>query len=237
MTDRWTARLSEYIDGEMPEAERLALEEHLAECEECAGMVVDLRRVVRRARTLHPRHPSSDLWPGIAALIGSTAVTTPSDIMPIEAVRRRRRISFSIPQLAAAAIALVTLSGAGAAYLASTFDMNPSVVLTPTPDAPLASGPGGVAAQPAAVNAAEYARYDDAVRDLEAVLAAGRGRLDSSTVAVLERNLAVIDRAIAEAQQAVAVDPRNVYVQTHLAQTMRRKLELLRQVAALTAAS
>ena len=61
----------------------------------------------------------------------------------------------------------------------------------------------------------------------------GRGRLDTTTVRVIERNLATIDSAIAQAQRAVAADSANAYLNSHLAETMRRKLELLRQAAAL----
>jgi hypothetical protein len=75
--------------------------------------------------------------------------------------------------------------------------------------------------------------YDAAVADLQGVLTAGRGRLDSTTVRVIERNLATIDSAIAQAQRAVAADSANVYLNSHLAETMRRKLDLLRQAAAL----
>jgi hypothetical protein len=78
--------------------------------------------------------------------------------------------------------------------------------------------------------------YDSAVDDLERILAEGRGRLDSTTVRVLEQNLALIDRAIAQAQRAVAADSANLYLNTHLAETMRRKIDLLRQAAALVSA-
>jgi hypothetical protein len=77
------------------------------------------------------------------------------------------------------------------------------------------------------------AGYDAAVADLERVLEAGRGRLDTTTVRVIERNLATIDRALAQAQRAVAADSANLYLNSHLAETMRQKLELLRQAAAL----
>ncbi len=32
MNDQWTDRLSEYLDGELADAERVALEAHLASC-------------------------------------------------------------------------------------------------------------------------------------------------------------------------------------------------------------
>jgi hypothetical protein len=78
--------------------------------------------------------------------------------------------------------------------------------------------------------------YASAVDDLERILAEGRGRLDSTTVRVLEQNLALIDQAIAQAQRAVAADSANAYLNTHLAETMRRKIDLLRQAAALVSA-
>jgi hypothetical protein len=75
------------------------------------------------------------------------------------------------------------------------------------------------------------------VADLERVLAEGRGKLDSTTVKIIEKNLAAIDRAIAEAQRALDADSGNLYLNTHLAETMRRKLDLLRQAAALVPVS
>ena len=51
---------------------------------------------------------------------------------------------------------------------------------------------------------------------------------------VLEASLADIDRAIAEARRALARDPANVYLNDHLAESMRLKLELLRTATALT---
>ena len=53
---------------------------------------------------------------------------------------------------------------------------------------------------------------------------------------VIEKNLRIINRAIREAQSALAADPANSYLNLHLAQEMRRKLELLRQAAALAGA-
>ena len=55
--DRWTDRLSAYLDDEMGREERAALDEHIAECPECRETLADLRRVVDRARTLEPQPP------------------------------------------------------------------------------------------------------------------------------------------------------------------------------------
>jgi uncharacterized protein YejL (UPF0352 family) len=78
------------------------------------------------------------------------------------------------------------------------------------------------------------AQYDAAVADLERTLEKGRGRLDASTIAIVEQNLDIIDRAIAQARQALEADPANSYLSSHLVETRRKKLDLLRRATALT---
>src|SRR6185436_8757209 len=107
MTDRWTDRLSEYLDGELTEIDRIALEAHLPECAECTDTLAELRSVIGRARALDDRPPVRDLWPGVAALIGAAPAARPK-----AKVLQFRRVSFSVPQLAAAALALMVGSGA-----------------------------------------------------------------------------------------------------------------------------
>ena len=220
MSDEWTDRLSDYLDGEMKGSERAFLEAHLERCEDCQETLAGLRRVVVRARSLEDRPPARDLWAGVAERIGAPTRTV---VLPA-----RRRFTFSLPQLLAAGIALAMVSASGAWLL---HPVVPAVTLIqPAPPVP-----GDVAiTQVGAPSAARS--YDAAVHDLEQVLAQGRGRLDTATVRVLEQNLALIDRAIAEARRAVAADSANVYLNTHLAETMRRKVDLLRQAAALVAA-
>jgi hypothetical protein len=76
--------------------------------------------------------------------------------------------------------------------------------------------------------------YDAAVTDLERTLEQGRGRLDPTTVKVVEENLTIIDQAVDEARRALAEDPANGYLSGYLLDTRRRKLDLLRQATALT---
>jgi hypothetical protein len=163
------------------------------------------------------------LWPGIAARI---VVTGESDIRDLSQARARRRFAFTVPQLAAAAIGLILLS-AGGAWL-----MRP----TPIP-VPAAAGPVQSPVVQAVTGTASYQHYDRAVAELSLVLEAGRARLSPSTVRILEHNLRVIDAALAEAIQAVAEDPASVYLQDHLANTMQRKLALMRQATDLITAS
>ena len=225
MTDPWTDRLSEYLDGELPAEERTALESHLRHCVACGAALADLKRIVRRAGALDDRPPERDLWPGIAARIGVPAAVSKVAETRL-AGRTPRRWAFSLAQLIAAGIALMALSGAAAWLLHPT---GPALVLTHQP-APVVVPVAAGSARPAERS------YDLAVAELQQVLAQNRGRLDTTTVRVIEQNLATIDRAIAQAQRALAVDSANIYLNSHLAETMRRKLELLRQAAALVSA-
>ena len=221
MSDRWIDRLSEYLDEELPVAEQAALEAHLKTCPECSGILAELRQVVSRALDLDDRQPRRDLWPDIARAIGAT----PARARPVA-----RRWSFSLPQLAVAAVAIMTLSG-GTVWLVRSPAATPGIGSNATTSTPLAT--------PAAINASRTAAqsYAAAVADLERVLAGARGRLDTTTVRVIEQNLAVIDKAIDQAQRALLADPANLYLNTHLAETMRRKLDLLRQAATLAPVS
>jgi predicted anti-sigma-YlaC factor YlaD len=231
MNDCWTDRLSEYLDGELPENERLALEAHLSDCRQCSAVLEDLRLVVRQAQALPPLEPDDDLWPAIARRIGATPPAG-SEVVDLMARRAtRRRWTFSLPQLAAAAIALMTLSG-GAVWLLNQ-PAKPGAPLAAVDTVPSRGTP--VVTVGVKPNASQS--YAAAVADLERVLAEGRGKLDPTTIKVIEQNLAAIDRAIAEAQRALDADSANLYLNTHLAETMRRKLELLRQAAALVPVS
>jgi anti-sigma factor RsiW len=221
MSDRWMERLSEYLDGELPAQDRAALEAHLESCNDCSAVLDDLRRVVGRARVAEEYLPRRDLWPGIASRIGAT---------PVRARRIGRKWSFSLPQLAAAAILLMTLSGSAVWLIRST-----AVPPTTGPIATMTT-PAGTPVTISASSSASQS-YAAAVADLERVLAGGRGQLDTTTVRVIEQNLAAIDQAIAQAQRALLADPANLYLNTHLAETMRRKLDLLRQAATLVPVS
>lgn len=221
MTDQWTERLSEYVDGTLEAGERHQVEAHLAQCEACAAVARDMQAVAVRASTLADRPPARDLWPGIASRI-----TAAGDPAMIRLPRARRRFAFTAPQLLAASIGLILLSAGGALLL------RPATTIQPVAVAPAQPGVG-----PAVVTSVSNQHYDRAVAELAQVLEAGRSRLAPRTIRVLERNLAVIDAALADARRAVAADPASVYLQAHLANTMQRKLALMRQAADLVAAA
>jgi tetratricopeptide (TPR) repeat protein len=237
MHEEWTDKLSDYLDDELSPREREAVESHLRRCGECAAILEDLTRVVERARRLDRRPPRADLWPAIAARIDTRAAAP-------------RRVSFTLPQLAAAAVLLIAVS-AGVAWQfadrSATASRSTAATTERDPSASSGSSPASsrddalvernrFGADIATVTFAD-AQYDAAVSDLEKALQNGRGRLDKTTISIVEHNLQIIDQAIEQARQALETDPANDYLSGHLVEARRRKLDLLRRAAALTVES
>jgi len=214
--DQWTTRLSEYIDGELDSNEQAALEAHLATCGQCYAALGELRQVVARAKSLSDTPPAKDLWVGIHSRI--TEGSEPRRHAPGVA---RRRLSFSVPQLLAASIALVLLSGGGV-WLA-----------LPQRSTPVADEQRP---RPRIDPIGWTQSTDVAIAELQVALDQNEKRLDTATVRIVRKNLAVIDRAISEARMALRNDPGNAYLNLHLANTMRRKVDLLRRVNDMAAA-
>ena len=226
MGDRFTELLSDYIDDEdVPAAERRRIERHLGGCVDCRATLAELRQVADRGRALPDSAPDRDLWPGVAARIAGHG-SRPGSQRRAAAQAFRRRFSFTLPQLAAAALALMVLSG-GTVWLARVgspgTDFEPlSAQVDPPPMAPdRLAAPGDDAAALAA-------------SELERSLGAGRVQLDPETVAVLQASLAVANQAIVDCQRALAADSSNPRVAAQLASARRLKLMLLRHAADLT---
>jgi anti-sigma factor RsiW len=232
--DTWRDRLSDYLDEALEDSERSELEEHLEGCEECRETLVELRQVVARAGRLVDAPPARDLWPGIAYRIRETEEGERHDARAGRASagaspagRRGRSFTFSVPQLAAAAVTLIALSSGIAWQVAGGFSARQA-----EPADPVAQAPAKTDLMLASRIASSD--YESAIAQLERVLDVGRERLDTATVRKVEEKLALIDKAIDDARQALAADPSNAYLNRYLAGTMRRKLDLLRRTAALT---
>jgi anti-sigma factor RsiW len=231
MSEHLNELLSSYVDDDVSALERMRVESHVAQCEQCRADLEGLRRVVRRAATLDDRPPQRDLWAGIAERIGEadTSNVVPFAAEPRAAGVRRRRFAFTVPQLAAAAAVLVALSSGGAALF---FHNNAGA---PATDGSANRAPGIPVNASAEVQIT--ASYDAPIRELQLSLAQRRGQLDTSTVRVIEQSLTVIDAAIRQARAALAKDPNDPYLNGHLQRAFDRKLDLLRQAATLPVVS
>lgn len=72
--------------------------------------------------------------------------------------------------------------------------------------------------------------YREIIR-LRQVLGQRRAQLDSSTVAVIDRNMLVIDKAIQECRAALGADPASKFLNQQLNEALESKIELLRTAA------
>lgn len=77
------------------------------------------------------------------------------------------------------------------------------------------------------------AEYDHEIAELRGVVADRHSSLDSATVAVLARNLQIIDAAIAASRAALARDPRSPFLGEQLTRALGQKVDLLRTAALL----
>jgi hypothetical protein len=165
------------------------------------------------------------LWPEVAARIGVQG-TLLAFQRGSASQSFRRRVSFTLPQLAAAALALMVLSG-GTVWLArigspgTDFEPLAAQVDPPSTARDTPAGSGDDAASRAAA-------------ELERTLGAGRDRLDPETFDVLQASLAIANQAIIDCQRALAANPTSSDVSAQLATAQQMKLMLLQRAGDLT---
>lgn len=221
MADSFTNQLSAYLDDELDSASRKRLEAHLAGCAECSAVLADLRAIVMAAPHYSGREPGRDLWKSIESRLDEAEVVPIGTARPtVQPSVRPSGARFGWTALIAASLTMAMVGG-GAVWLAlrSNLPERPLAVADSTP----------VEFPPVTVSVAFAEReYAAAVQDLEQVLAAGRGRLDTVTVRLVEESLRKIDWAIADARAAIQRDPANAYLNRQIAANMRLKLNLLR---------
>ncbi len=190
-------RLNDYVDGSLQPAERKELEGHLFRCDDCRREVDQLGDLLRKAKALGDVQPSRDLFPAIRA-----------------AARNPSTGSSSWVRWGALAASLLILVGA-------------SVVFTRFAD----RKPGSLAAIPAEESLAELwaaeKDYVEASSRLMEALEQRRRELSPQTVSLIEEQVGIIDRAIADVRVAVErdkVDTNHAHLLTALYQ---KKIQLL----------
>lgn len=217
-------RLHDYLDGELVHADRAQVEAHASACTRCAERLADLAEV-RSVLGALPREakPATDLWPAIRRRIEAGP-----DVVPLPGTRPVRAEGAAVraravPAPLAYAAGLILAFAAGAlTFAAAGRDGGAGTAVTveqTVPDQPL---------EPGRLVAAEY---EEAISDLEGLLEAGRDRLDPVTVRALEESLATIDRAIADAESALAADPESALIRGMLLNQRRAKYRVLSRAA------
>lgn len=86
--------------------------------------------------------------------------------------------------------------------------------------------------RPSSGFAMEQQRYTRATADLARTLADDPAHLSASTRAVVERNLAIVDQAIREAEEALTTDPGNAELEQMVLARYAQRLDLLKRATA-----
>ena len=76
-------------------------------------------------------------------------------------------------------------------------------------------------------------QFEKAIAELEKVAKANQTALDSNTSATIEKNLGIIDQAIAENRTAVKLEPASVAARETLFEALRQKVSLLQDTISL----
>jgi hypothetical protein len=157
--------------------------------------------------------PPRDLWPQIADRISRGKVVA-AEFGPAPA----RRAWLRPTAFAAAAATLVVLTSA-----VTTLYLRNQI-----PQSATLRTPPGLVVDFAGIES----EYVNATDEILRAVQAGEVQLSPGTVAVLEKNLQVIDDAIRESREALARDPANSALRDMVLASYRQKLDLLRRVTA-----
>jgi hypothetical protein len=259
--DDFNDRLLAYLEREDDNDTREAMERHAAGCAECGALLAELKELRAEASALPELQPSRDLWSGIAERIEAPVVPIGEHVVEVKRTVRVRRwtsrvliaaslrgaagIGYAARGTAPLAVAVPDETVASADTLdaplgpdsatgapATTVAARGAATASPAPATPVAARPLEVqlAARAVATLAADY---DREVARLQLLLNQRRNQLDPTTVAVIEKNLLVIDVAIAECKKAIARDPASEFLIESLNQSLRAKVELMRTAALL----
>lgn len=184
---------------------------HLSECAECRDMVRRVRELVAAAQAL-PRDiaPPAAVWTSLRARVAA------------ESLHARRRWWHNGWLASAAAIMLVVgtaviTTNTAPKWKASQVQPQPPIVERVTPTL-----------------FAVDKNYAGTLVSLREALESERGKLSPSTIRTIERSLAVIDSAIAEARAALSTDPANPALVDILSAHYERKVELLQRATELS---
>jgi hypothetical protein len=69
--------------------------------------------------------------------------------------------------------------------------------------------------------------YENAIAGLEKIVKDDQGEIDPQLMAVLQKNLSLLDQAIGESRNAVEAQPESEVARDSLLEALRRKLALL----------
>ena len=219
--------IQEKVDGTIGSIRRAQLDLHLDECANCRALLEDLQRIHDAAADLPVLAPPDRAWLQIAGRLRQEGRIRNEETGTRAGGTGGRRVAAWL----AVAAALVIAAG----YAVVRFV--PSAAPPPAQTASATPGPATAtdASAADAVNAVEaaQAQFEKAIADLEKVAKANQQVIDPATSATIEKNLGILDQAIADNRAAVKSEPASVAARETLFETLRQKVSLLQDTISL----
>lgn len=208
------ARLDDLLDGQLSESTRREVEAHLETCDACRVALATRRELLDEVAALPRRvEPSRELWPDIRSRLEE---------------REARGRAGSLRALAAAAM-VALVAGAAALTLWLWADGDPTEASRSADRAGAGDDPVALVGDWRSVER----EYAGAAEELQQTLEEIGDELSPETRRIVERNLEVIDAAIAESRAALEGDPANRELARSLRSAWSSKVEMLQYVTRL----
>ncbi|HEX7595288.1 MAG TPA: zf-HC2 domain-containing protein [Gemmatimonadaceae bacterium] len=255
--------LPDYLEGALDDSRRASVERHLSECVRCTSLLRDIENISKQAAALPDMVPSRDLWQGIEARIAAPVIPLAArperqrrvvpawmGVAAAALVVSTAGITYTLtarsfgsaptgsigpivprdtqPQPNTGETPSRVIGGAGTQTVPAT-----NSAKTAVPDRPLP--PVSLVKATAADREHSDQVYGREINMLQNIVSQRRTQLDSSTVAIIEKNLKIIDRAIEQSRAALAKDPASRMLDQQLTHALDKKVELLRTAAMLPA--
>jgi len=216
--NQYIEAIQDLADGTLGPVRRAALQTHLDQCDDCRALAADLQKIRSAASGLGAVPPPDRAWLQIAGRLRQEGRVT--------SVARRPARSLAALAIAAS---LVLAIGASLYLLGTsraTWNTNPAEVA--------GNAVPGDAVQSITDDLTVAERhYQSAILKLEEAARSNDGSIDPEAAAILEKNLPVIDQAIAEARTALQSEPQSAPARDSLFEALRRKVHLLQDTIAL----
>jgi hypothetical protein len=226
--ERYIDRIHEAVDGTLGSIRRTDLEMHMKECDACRALYDDLVRIRDAGAALPVLDPPDRAWLQIAGRLRQEG-----RIREVAAAARPRP---SYAGWLAAAAALVIAAGGFVLLLHRSTP--PTVAQTPQRAAQTAPARGNAADAKSVqtvqseVDTAQQ-KFEEAIANLEKVTKENQAALDPGTSRTINKNLDILDQAIAENRSAVKAEPASAAARETLFEALRQKVTLLQDTIAL----
>jgi hypothetical protein len=223
---QYNEAIQELADGTLGPIRKAELQTHLDQCDDCRALAADLRTLRASAASFGPVPAPAQVWQRIEQQLAQDGLIKPP------AARTRYAAMLAI------AAALVLVIGGSVFMLRDLGTAPPDQADGRGAAAAPAGGTGNAAGTDLVQSINEdltavVQHYESAIGKLEQAVKSDDGSIDPQMAATLQKNLPVLDQAIAETQSALKSEPQNAVARESLFEALRKKVNLLQDTVAL----